>query len=196
MKKTEIILIALYLLSIVLKFIPAPLSNILFILVSSILATIYMMVGTPVLNNLTIKKTIEPQALQASQVISAMITSSAISVTLIGIMFYIQRWPGSTLFIFLGVFSLLIGIVISFFIIRNKFPTLFKNILIRSFIFGTLGLLCFFISTRQLVSIQYRNQPQIRDAYFDVFDHPGDSTYIQKLHELQGFQIPNEPNAH
>lgn len=196
MKKTEIILIALYLVSIILKFIPAPLSSILFVLISSILATMYMMAGIPILNNLTIKKTVEPNALQSKQVIPAIMTSMSLSVTLIGIMFYIQRWPGSLLFIFLGVFSLLIGIVVSHFIARNKFPTLFKNILTRSFIFGTLGLLCFFISTRQLVSIQYRNEPQIRDAYFDVFDHPGDSTYIRKLHELQGFQIPNEPNAH
>jgi hypothetical protein len=198
MKKTELILFACFYVSMSIAFLHIPLGRAFFVVISSSLCIAYFAFGFPFINGLTEKTMTEKNAfsnLTLHQIIPSAIATFSFTASIVAIMFKVQMWPMSSVLFLLSFATLVISFILALVLSKGKQSTVSKNILIR-FVFITIPAIVFFLTPElTIASLHYRDEPAIYEAYKNVLEHPGDTTYINQLHKAKGTVIPPERNS-
>jgi hypothetical protein len=198
MKKTELIFLAFFYLTMFIGFLHIPFGRAFFVVTSSLFSILYFAFGFPFINGLTEKTMTEKNAfsnLTMHQIMPSIIAAFSFSASIVAIMFKVQMWPMSSVLFMISFVTLVISFISAMLFSKGKQSTVSKNILIR-FVFITVPAIVFFLTPElTIASIHYRDEPKIYEAYKNVLEHPGDTTYINKLHKARGFVIPPERNS-
>lgn len=197
MKKTELILLACFYLSMTLAFLHIPFGGAFFVVISSSLSLTYFAFGFPFINGLSEKTMTEKNAfsnLTLHQIIPSVIATFSFTASIIAIMFKVQMWPTSSSLFQLSFAALVISLIAALVLSKGKQSIVSKNILIR-FIFITIPAIAFFLTPElTIASLHYRDEPAVYEAYKNVLEHPGDTTYVNQLRRVRA--IPPERNSH
>jgi uncharacterized membrane protein len=140
-----------------------------------ILACIYYPLGFAFFNKIKIKEIFKKSSysdLSALRVLGAIGAGTALSTICVGILFKLQRWPGSDINLLAGLILSLIVLIIAIIRFVKSKDLFYRQIFIRFSIIGIFGVLMYFTSTLSLVKIQYRQYPDYIKAYEEYSKNP------------------------
>jgi hypothetical protein len=175
MKKTEIIIATLAIIALVLNLMLIPGSGMLTVLSFSILAVIYFYFGLVIFNDVTVKEVLKIRSISeliALRNIGAVATGAALALTIIGLMFKIQLWPGANINLSIGLFGLAVVTILGAIKYSKSKSNYYTKIFSRVAIIGGLGLIVFLLPKTSLVEFQYRNHPAYVEAYKKAMADP------------------------
>jgi hypothetical protein len=130
------------------------------------------------------------------QIIPLSLATISFSTSIIAILFKVQMWPMSQPMFVVSFATIIISLITAMVFSKGKSTVISKNILIR-FVFITIPAIAFFLTPElTIASFRYRDNPAVYEAYKNVLDHPGDTTYVNQLHRARGTVIPPERNSH
>lgn len=196
MTRTEITLVIFYFIVIGLKLTGFPFSSLIFILFSSILAIYYFYQGSFFGYGIRPKQMLTNQQIKNKrewwETVPTNIMTAAISVGIIGTMMTLQNWPMSRLYLTM---SLLAGMVTALLSSTQfqKNKDLFKGVFIRLAVFMLPLLILYMTPYQTLLPFTMRNNPELRDALIEMYNHPGDTLYTHKVDSIRESRFPNEP---
>lgn len=184
MKKTEIILVILLLISMIFKVFLIPMAGTILTLSSMSLAIMYEFLSFAYFNGVKLKSVFIKDSYKETtvlRIIGSVVTGIGLSSTLIGILFKIQNWPLATSTISVGlIFLIPVSILAAFKLIITRAPFYLK-IMIRAFSVVAVGILFLFLSTTDIVKIEFRNHPDYIKAYEQYIVNPQDDSLKENL---------------
>ncbi|MDA3909924.1 MAG: hypothetical protein PF448_01030 [Bacteroidales bacterium] len=167
MKKAEIIIGSLAILSLGINLLAPSIGRIMALITLLTLSSIYFYLSFALFNGIRLRKVLKKgsyKGIGALRIIGAIGAGSALSITLVGMAFKIELLPGGNFEIMIGLILLsIIGIIAVIKLIQTK-SSFYKNIMLRIVIFGILGLLLFLTPSNQLIDIKFRNHPSYAEA--------------------------------
>jgi hypothetical protein len=186
MKKTEIILIGIFIIGVLLMLFSFPGQGILMVLGLGILAIIYTFFGFALLNNIRLRNIFKKdnyQDISTARILGSIIAGLSLAIALNGILFKLMFWPASNLLLIDGiVFLMIITIVGAIKYTKNKsafYPKLFK----RTITISMLALFLLLLPSEKLVNIKYRNNPKYAKALLDSWANPENIEYQKRFKE-------------
>ena len=197
MKKGEIIIATLSLIALGLNLLLIPGGGVLTVLTLSTLSMLYMNLSFALFNGIRLRNIFKKDSykgISTMRIIGAVGTGLALSMTIIGLLFKFQSWPGASLNLGAGLVGLLIATVIGTIkYFRNK-SDFYTKIFKRIAVFGGLGLILMLTPKTTWVEIKYRNQPTYVDALKKAMAAPDNKELWDKV-EVERQKMNNE-NQH
>ena len=187
MKKAEIILGAISIISLILNLFLVAITNRIFVLSSVILAAFYMYFSFALFNGVKysqLMKRIAYQGISKMRILTAVITGLAISMVIIGLLFNYQFWPGGDEQAFFGVIILSLVLVVSLIKYVTSKSTFYIGTIKRAAIYLCFGVLTLILPKFALLEFKYRNHPDYIEAFKNVVKDDTDNKVLrEKLKE-------------
>lgn len=123
-------------------------------------------------SNLEIEQLGKKRVYTGAQIVISIFGGFAFSTVLFGLLFKLQKYPGTAPMLSLGLFFSSIIVILGFFLYLKTKDVFSKRLLTRAVI---LFLLCFSfysIPTRSMIEIQYRNNPELKMLHLEVLENP------------------------
>lgn len=204
MKTTERILITIIVIGAVFKLLHWEGGDFFTLIGVSLLALFYFIFSFALLNKIKKKDRTPPKSSNAddptidSGIISDLISASntnnrstlhtlgaigtgmALSTIIIGVLFKIMIWPGAEQQIIMGLVGIGIALILSFVFVKTNPVPLFKNIIVRGVIIGSIGLIFSFISTKDILTWNYPDSPELVEAILESIEYPEDEELQEK----------------
>ena len=194
MKKAELIAAVLAIISLGLNLLLIPGGGMMTVLTLSILAIIYMYLSFALFNNIRLSKIFDKNSykdISILKIIGAVGTGLALSITLIGILFKFQSWPGASINMGVGLVGLLIVTVISLLKYFQNKSDYYTRIFKRVTIFGGIGLILMATPQHSWIAFKYRNFPAFVDAHKKASANPGNKKLWEKV-EIERRKMHNK----
>jgi hypothetical protein len=186
MKKIELILGLLGLVGVILGMAAIPGGSILSVLALCGLSVFYFYFSFAVLNGIhgrDIFKKAAYKDIAAADIVSAIGAGIALSIVVIGLLFKVMFWPGGSFMLLAGCLALIIAAIIGGIRLRTSKSAFPARLLKRAVIFGSLGLLCFFLPSNFFLKIKYRQHPEYVKAVEAASANPDDEELQRKANE-------------
>lgn len=167
MKKAEIIILTLSIIALGLNILLIPGGGVLTVLTLSTLSVIYMYLGFALFNGIRLRNIFKKDSykgISTMRIVGAVAAGIALSMTIIGLLFKMQSWPGASFNLGAGLFGLLIVTVIGLVKYSKNKSDFYTKIFKRVAIFGGLGLILLLTPKTSWVELKYRNHPEYVDA--------------------------------
>ena len=139
----------------------------------------FLMIHRIRLKNIT--KSESYQDIKRGELLIAVFAGIAFSSIWIGILYKLLRYQGSQFMLLSGLIPLAILFVFTIVKYSQTKAALYKNILLRIVIFGTIGLVLIMTSDLSIVRYQYRKHPDYIKAYELYSANPTDPALKQNL---------------
>lgn len=144
MKKAEIILGAIALTSLALNLLLVPGGVVLTVLSLSTLSVFYMYLSFALFNDIQIRRIFKKDSykgISTMRIVGAILTGLALSMTIVGLLFKFQSWPGATMNLGLGLVGLLIALIVGTVKYSKTKSDYYTKIIKRIAVYGGLGLI-------------------------------------------------------
>jgi len=144
MKKVELILASIALLAFGLKLLSVTGGSILTVLSLSALAIIYFVLTFAIADNIKVAYIFNKSSYAQSKfirILGAIFLGFGLSITLIGILFKVQHWPGANENLNVGLISIAVIGIIALLKYAQKGLLFYKNILLRIGVIGAVGII-------------------------------------------------------
>ncbi len=186
MKKTEIILLLLFLIALILESFHVQGSNILLFVSLLLISFLYFYLGFALFNNIRFKNIFKKKSyknISSKRIIGATGTGFNLSIATIGILFKFLLWPGGNLLLMIATFGLSIITLISIIKIPKTKDKYYSKILKRVVIFGTLSLFLFLLPKETWLNWKHPNNPEYVKAIIDYEANPKNQELQKKRNE-------------
>ncbi len=184
MKLTEKILVCIALLGIIFKIFLLPGGGLLIVISTGILSMLYFFLGLSIFNNIPLKKMFTEKTFEnvsALKIVGSIGFGFSLSTLVIGIMFNIQFWAGATLMLITGLISSFLCFIIILIRSDENKTTFYKNVFIRTAIFGLFGLMMFSVPKMTLFEFFHRDQPAYVQAVRNLNADPTNKALQEEL---------------
>ncbi len=179
MKKIELLLSAISAILLVLRITIGTQISIFFALSILLLALLYFPLGVFLFNKHLLKSSTK-ENVKSSQKLGSIAFGFAFSITLIGILFQIQLWPGTVMILGFGIFLMLIGIFIILIKKTKVTNQFYKQFIIRATIILILSICLLSIPAKKKISILYKDYPAFVEKYLECLKEPSnDSLWLE-----------------
>lgn len=196
MKKAELLIGGLCLLTILMSLIPVPGSVLWSSLTFFTMAFMYFYLGFALLNNIGFKQIFKKKSyagMSALRLLGTIGAGISLVITLLGILFYLNIWPGAQIMLTFGISGIILVSIVCFFKHYKTSAKVYKNLLIRNAIIGGFGLLFTIIPDILIVDIKFRNQPAYLAAFKAAMADPNNSELWRKAEEVRRKESSNTP---
>ncbi len=186
MKKGEIILATISIISLGLNLLLIPGGGFLTVLTLSTLSMVYFYFGFALFNDIRLRKIFKKDSykdISSLRILGAVGAGLALSMTTIGLMFKFQSWPGADLNLIAGLVGLVIVTIIGVIKYSKSKSDYYTRILKRVAIFGGLGLITFLTPRTSWVEFKYRNYPDYVNAVKNSIADPDNKELQDKADE-------------
>lgn len=184
MRKIELIIGLSSILSLVLNLLLVPGGGVLTVLTLSIYSMFYFALSFVLLNNIGLKSAFKKESykgISTVRIIGSVATGIVLSITIIGILFKFQSYPGANLELINGLAGMIIVLIVTqirYIKTRNKF---YIHVFKRLLIVGGFGLILILMPNGKLIDIKYRNHPEYAKALKNVTADPFNKDFQDKL---------------
>ena len=170
--KTEKILSIIFLIGLIFKLNNWPASSIILIIPLITLAVIYFFGAFYFFADKTIKR---------SNIALSIISGIFVSIIPIGILFKLQIWVGGEMYLYYGIISgvivLSITLVLSFINKKSDLKSYFKLMIIRTLILTILSFVFLKVSSKNIIRIQHRSNPEFAEIKIKYLLEPDGEKY-------------------
>lgn len=180
MKKVEIIIAIVIVAGLLMKYFHIAGASVVLILSIIILSIMYYAMSFAYFNGRSIKSVMKSQSgkrLKPFSTIFAFIHGWGLSILLIGILFYIQIWPGFNIMFLTGFIVTGIGAIA--FMVTKK-DKIFQTIL-RTGLIGGLGLFLYLYPVRNYIDFVLSDNPEYATLLKKVYANPDNVIYRKEL---------------
>jgi len=186
MKKTEYILLGFALVSIVINFMLIPGGGILILLSLGTLSMFYMFFSFLLFSELSLRGLSDKASmgkLSIGKTIGSVLSGIVLSFSVIGLLFYIQRYPGATIFLYMGWAGLFIAVSVAAIKYTQTKATFYKRFLLRAISFFLIVFLIILLPKGTIFKIMYRNHPDYVRAHEELMEDPNNKELQEKAGE-------------
>jgi len=186
MKKGEIILATISIISLGLNLLLIPGGGILTVLTLSTLSMVYFYFGFALFNDIRLRKIFKKDSykdISSLRILGAVGAGLALSTTIIGLMFKFQSWPGADNNLIAGLLGLVIVTIIGVLKYMQNKSDYYTRILKRVAIFGGLGLVIILTPKTSWIELKYRNYPDYVNAVKKSMADPDNKVLQDKADE-------------
>lgn len=192
MRKAEIIFTGLAILGAILSFSTVPGGSFLIIISCTVLSSLYLYLGFALFNTIRLRNIFKKQSysgLSALRIIGGIAVGFVLSIVVIGLMFRIMVWEGSTIMLIVSIVPVSILTVIALIKFFHKKDTFYIGILKRVVPYTALAAL-FLLSPASLpTQIRHRDNPEYVNALKALDENPQDEEAQRKIDEIEaGFR--------
>lgn len=176
MKKAEIIIATLSIISLGLNLLFIPGGDVLFVLTLSSLSVLYMYLSFALFNNIRLRLVFKKDSykgISSMRIIGAVATGFALSATIIGLQFKFQLWPGASFILVTGLVGLLIATIVGLIKYSKNKSEYYIGIFKRVVVFGVIGLILMLTPKTTWIEIKYRNHPEFVNTLKKAMVEPG-----------------------
>ena len=184
MKKTELILIAISIVVLLMRFFHLPGSAILTVISLSSVSVFYLYLGFMLFNGIRFRKVFKKESykgISTKRIFGGIGTGIALSFSAIGILFKFQSWPGASFQLGIGLFGLTIVTLISLTKVKKNSDNFYSNILKRVAFFGALSIFLLFIPSSTWLNWKYPNNPEYVKAILNAQANPNNEELWKKV---------------
>jgi hypothetical protein len=184
MKKAEIIITLLSIITLSLNILLIPEGGTSAILSLSLLAMIYFYFSFAFFNNIKFRKIFKKESykdISTLRIVGAICTGMALSAILSGVLFYFQSWPGAMMDFIMGfgpIIVILTICIIKYF--KNK-SSYYIVILRHSLIVGGISLIIILTPRMTWINMRYENHPGYRSALEKAIANPSNQELWKKV---------------
>jgi hypothetical protein len=186
MRKAEIIIIALCIVSVILNFMLVP-GGVLFTLITLLaLSTLYFYLGFALFNGIRLRKIFKKESyagINALRIVGCIGTGMALSLLVIGLLFKLLAWPGSFINLLAGLFFVTVVLIISIIKFIMTKSSFYKLIIIRCAIFFIIGFIFINLRPYAIMDYKYKDFPAYLKAFKAHEADPMNPELQQKLEE-------------
>lgn len=168
MKKIELILGALAAIALLMNFNLITGGALLGILAIMLLACLYWPGGFPLLNNIPLRNLFRKdtyKGMSSIRIIGSALAGMAFSLVCVGVLFKVQHWSGADMNLKTGLISTASVFVVSLIKFSSTKAELYRNTIVRSIIYGIVGIAALSVSVEDLERFTYRNHPKYLEVY-------------------------------
>lgn len=186
MKKAEIIIGTISIIALGLNLLLVPGSGILTVLSLSSLTMIYFYLSFALFNDIRLRKIFKKESykgISTLRIVGAIGAGLALSITIVGLMFKFQSWPGASFNLGIGLVGLLIVTIIGLIKYSKNKSDYYTRIFKRTAVFGGLGLILMLIPKASWIELKYRNHPDYVKALKNAMDNPDNKELWDKVEE-------------
>ena len=186
MKKTEIILVIIFIIGLLFMAFSLPGQNMLMVLALGFLAMVYTFFGFALLNNIKFRNILKKDSYQSTstaRILGSVAIGISLAVAIDGILFRIMFWPGASVMLSNGIIFLAIITIIGIIKFSKNKSAFYIGVFKRTIIIGIIATILFLIPTKALVNFRYRNNPAYAKIFLDALQHPENIEYQKKLQE-------------
>ena len=158
----------------------------LIIFSSLLLSILYFFFSFLLLNNIRLRGIFKKESYATTntlRIIGTIGAGIALSIIVNGIIFKFNNWPFGDQNLMIGLILLFCIAVVSIIKFISTKTTFYRNLLIRIFIVGGIGLIFFMITSEKLIEIKFRDYPEYVEAEKELLKDPYNETLIQKVKE-------------
>jgi hypothetical protein len=182
MKTIEKVMLTIIIAGIAMKFLGIPGAGIILTLSVLLLSLLYYVLGFAFFNGIPISRLSEKnltKTIPPRRMVGAIGAGLVISEILIGVLFKIQLWPLANLMLSIGLFLASIVLIIAVVRYLKKKDKLFYHpVFLRIGIALFIGFSLYFIPEISIVKLQFRNNPEVIQAYEKTGSLPGDTDSV------------------
>lgn len=175
MKKLEIVLVVLMILSLGLKFMELPGSDLLLVMSATLLSLLYYLFGFALFNQIAGREILQRAAYSntnARQIVFAIGFGMTLSVLILGMLFRLMMYPGGMFMLIIGLGSTLLFLLIALFFFQKDRNSLFRETLIRALIFGSIGITLFLLPRSVFVDLNGGDSPEYAKSHQQLLVDP------------------------
>lgn len=186
MKKAEIVLGASALIALAFNLLFIPGGNVLTVLLLSSLAVLYMYLSFALFNDISLKAIFKRESYKGKsikRIVGAVLSGLALAVTIIGILFKVQAWPGASVMVGFGTAALSISLVVGVLRYARSKSGYYTRIFKRIAIYGGLGFILMLLPDDSWLALKYRNHPHYVEAVKNARAHPDKQELWDKVDE-------------
>lgn len=188
MKKTEIVLVILFLLGILLSLVPVPGGLLLIVFSGGLLSILYFIFSLWILNNIRARDLFKKAAyaeITPAKAILSIFTGLNISTVIVGIQFRFMLWKNSHIMLMLGLLN--IAIVLTILILMALFnkKISYRPYFLKVGLLGLMNLLLFTTSDLDIVEIRYREHPAYVELYKQYATDPSNMTVREEMRAME-----------
>tara|TARA_R110002050_G_C8961107_1_gene514325 strand:- start:6163 stop:6777 length:615 start_codon:yes stop_codon:yes gene_type:complete len=167
MKRTELVCIIVALIAVILRLFHYPGGGPLIVLSLSLLSLLYFYGGILLFLDIPIKKIANSgtfKELPTLRIVGAGLTGATLSVMVIGLLFKWQSYPGSFSMMIIGLGSMAVITVLSFWKWKKSAHPFYIDILKRVVVYSLIGWVLLGIPTRMWLNFKFPDNPQLVEA--------------------------------
>ena len=167
MKKAELFLVILSVITIVLRLFHFNNSGVLTVIFFSLLSLFYFYFSFAFFNDLGFRqmlKKVSFEGIPLSRIVGAVGTGLALSVAIIGILFKLQSYPGADAQLIIGAVTLGVVALVAAFKYRKSSESYYSIILKRVIVIGGFTIFLIVIPAKNWLGFQYPNNPEYVEA--------------------------------
>lgn len=188
MKKWEKILWSLFFVGLVFKLMHWPGAGILTVFSLVLVSLFYFYLGIGVFNNLSVKQMFNRKNYTHKvrfNLLFGALFGIVLATLVIGILFKFMLWPGGNILLSVGLISLLISLVVYFFL--HHFGKIFfeKRVFVRVVLVGLASLGLCVIQSDSIIDFYYPNDPEYANSLKQIIHNPSDSVAQENFIQLR-----------
>ncbi len=186
MKKAEIIFGTLAIIGLTINLLDIPGGIVLTVLTLSIISTLYMYLSFALFNDIRLGKIFKKDSykrISTMKIVGAIMVGFALSITMIGILFKFQSWPGASFNLGFGLFWLLICSIVGLIKYLKTKSDYYTKIFKRIAIYGVIGLVLMILPRKTWLEVRNRNHPEYIEAVKKAWADPENQELWDKVNE-------------
>ena len=175
MKKTERICGLIAIIGLIFKLIHFPLGSILFTLSLSVLAILYCYLSFAYFNDIALKEVLKKESyknITPLTLIGLIGFGSCTSCVVVGILFYLQFWGSSFIYLNTGLFGLLIILITTIIKYVKTKSIFYVRIIKKTVIFGCIGFILTITPPIIIFGVIHRDNPGYVEAVKRAWENP------------------------
>lgn len=195
MKKLELICAGIMLLSFIGSLIGIPGTSMTLILSFAILIWLYYPFGVLFFNDIRLREALNFklwQAVPGRYLAQGFVGGFILCISMGGVVFKWNSWPGAELMLRLGLGLAIVFLMVVMVSNRGRVDDFHKRLFIRFAIIGSLVVVFSLASTLQIVSLRYRDQPEVVKAWQAHLENPDNEALKEELDALLWEDIKKE----
>ena len=195
MKKAEIILGAIALIALALNLLLVSGGGVLTVLSLSTLSVLYMYLSFALFNGIRLRHIFKKDSykgISTMRIVGAILTGLALSMTIIGLLFKFQSWPGATVNLAIGLLGLAIALIVVTIKYSKTKSDYYTKIFKRIAVFGGLGLILIILPKETWLELKYRDHPDYVEAVKKAMSDPDNQELWDKVDEERQRMNENE----
>lgn len=186
MKKTERVLLILFAVGIFLEITKVATGTFLFFLFSAALSVFYLLFSFALFNDIGFSELTKRSSYKNRSLVNwllSIVSGVFISLVVFSTFLILKFIPDSDYLQLTGVAGIVLVLILLHFLKADALMAKSLKKTIAGFV--VLALVVSFIPTNVLLKIKYPNHPEYRKAYLEYYQHPQDSTKLEKVLSLQ-----------
>tara|TARA_B100000780_G_C21122411_1_gene454784 strand:+ start:1782 stop:2369 length:588 start_codon:yes stop_codon:yes gene_type:complete len=186
MRKVEILLGIITFIALTLNLFNIPYGEGLTVLSLLLVSMLYFAFGFALFNKVGLRDLAKKDAFKGisqNRIIGAVLIGLSLSTAVIGILFKIQSWPGSSFNLGLGLFGLLIGSIVGLIKYQKTNSPYYTSIFKRVGFYGSIAFVLMLIPNITWLEFREREHPEYIEAVKRAWDDPENQELWDKVDE-------------